>query len=114
LIPSQFSQLAPVNSISAIIEWSVTGVLDPSLRFFDTEHPKQPSRQVEVRNFVSGVNVVGLTNFSLVKDCVEGRCCIAGEEVPSRVAAIAVDEERHLPAKQIDELWNNLYFTSAS
>lgn len=65
-------------------------MLDPFsflCRAVDGEMGEEFPRQVDVADFIGGVDVVDLTDFTLVEDRVEGIRCVRGEEVAAGVEA---------------------------
>lgn len=59
--------------------------------------------EVEIFDFVFGIDVVDLTHCSFVQDCVEGIGCVSCVEVAAGVVSFAVDEEGFVALEEIDE-----------
>jgi hypothetical protein len=65
---------------------------------------------LEVRKLVITSNVVNLSDFSLVKDAVEGTGNVLYEEEVTGVASISMDGDRQITQKLVGQLGDELFW----
>jgi hypothetical protein len=108
LLPAQRVQLGAVDSVAAIVKFPVVSMLDPSFHIGLPKQAEKLLRELDVRDLILRINVVGLADLAFVQDGVEGLCCVAGVEVAAGVLAVAMEQQWLAAAKEIDEFWDDL------
>jgi hypothetical protein len=108
LLPAQRVQLRAIDSVAAVVKFPVVRMLNPSFHVGFAEQAEKLFRELDVRDLILRINVVGLTDFAFVQDGVEGLCCIAGVEVAACVLSVAMQQQWLATAKQVDEFWYDL------
>jgi hypothetical protein len=66
-------------------------MLDPSFHIGLPKQAEKLLRELDVRDLILRINVVGLADLAFVQDGVEGLCCVAGVEVAAGVLAVAME-----------------------
>jgi hypothetical protein len=108
LLPAQRVQLGAIDSVATVVKFPVVRMLNPSFHVGFAEQAEKLLRELDVRDLILRVNVVGLTDLAFVQDGVEGLCCIAGVEVAASVLTVAMQQQWFAAAKQVDEFWYDL------
>jgi len=113
LVPAEVAELRAVDSVAAIVEWTVVGVLNPLVKLLlggvgDLKVSQELGAEGKVGDLVVRADIVNLANGTLVENGVKGVSGVAGEEVTAGWGAITVEDEWLATVQQAGELRDDL------
>lgn len=113
LVPTKVAELRAVDSVAAVVEGTVVGVLDPLVELLlglvgDLKVGEELGAEGQVGDLVVGADVVDLADGTLVEDGVKGIGGVTGEQVTAGWGTVTVENDGLAAVQEAGELGDDL------